>query len=200
MYIYFIRHGQDEEGFRGGWSDKSLSKNGNNEVELLSKHLAMNADRFLFDTIISSDLNRTRETSEIISNELSSAWREFNNGIIAGMENEEANKLFPGLCFNKLGFDEKYPNGETPRAFYNRIKVAFENIVSIVRESKKSIMIVAHAGVINIIYYIVHNFEWTNTSPVIKCSTSSLHEIFVDEEKMEITLENYIDHLLNEIV
>ena len=73
------------------------------------------------DRLISSDLRRVAETAEEISKDLdipiqfSSEWLETNNGDLAGMLNSEALLNYPGLFYNSLGMDERYPGGESPR-------------------------------------------------------------------------------------
>ena len=57
-------------------------------------------------------------------------WREFNNGILAGMLNTEALQKYLGLYFNTIQMDEQYPNGESPLEFYCRIKDAYKNFVT----------------------------------------------------------------------
>ena len=70
------------------------------------------------------------ETSQYIGDSLkltieqSKDWRETNNGILAGMLNEEANLKYPGLYFNSLQMDERYPGGESPIENFTRIKIA----------------------------------------------------------------------------
>ena len=126
MAIYFVRHGKEEEGFRGGWSQKSLDDEGKRQAQILSEYLYENKERFNITRIISSNLNRAEETAFYIANkfemkaELNQEWREHNNGIMAGISNEEAEIKFPGLYFNTLGMDERYPMGESPREFSNR--------------------------------------------------------------------------------
>ena len=64
--------------------------------------------------------------------ELSPEWRETNNGVLAGMPNEQALQMYPGLFYNSLGMDDQYPGGESPRENYERIKIAFEKLSSVV--------------------------------------------------------------------
>ena len=85
--------------------------------------------------IISSDLKRAMQTADIINNELhlpleyTEKLREMNNGKIAGMLNSDVDRDFPRLYYNTLSIDEKYPGGESPIEFYERIKRNFESII-----------------------------------------------------------------------
>ena len=51
--------------------------------------------------------------------------------------------------------------------FYDRIIKEFENIVK-ENSNYDNIMIVTHAGVINIIYRYINNLEWSNKIKPIK--------------------------------
>ncbi len=84
--------------------------------------------------------------------------REINNGDLAGMPNELANQKYPGLYYNTLEKDQKYPNGESPNDFFLRIKRAFDILV----KNHEDVLVVTHSGVINILYCIANNIEFSN--------------------------------------
>lgn len=201
MTIYFVRHGKDEEGYRGGWSQRGLTDEGREQAERLASHLYENSDRFNFTRIISSDLNRAKETAGFISEkfgieaELSQEWRETNNGVIAGLPNDEVEKTYPGLYFGTLKMDEKYPGGESPREFFNRIRDSFYKLYDEALLKNENVLIVTHGGVINIIYHLISDIEWSNNSKACKCHNTSLHKVELNKEKMKVTLSNYVDHL-----
>lgn len=201
MAIYFVRHGKEEEGFRGGWSQRGLSNEGRRQVQLLAEYLYKNKERFNITRIISSDLNRAKETAFCIAKkfemkaELNQEWREHNNGIMAGMSNEEAEIKFPDLYFNTLGMDERYPMGESPREFLNRIEKTFYNLVDDVSAKNEDILVVTHGGVINIIYHLIKEIGWSNKSKVFKSQNASIHKIELDKGKIKMTLSNYVDYL-----
>ncbi len=201
MAIYFVRHGKEDEGFRGGWSQRGLGHEGKKQSQILAEYLHENKERFKFTRIISSDLNRAKETAFYIGNkfemeiELNKEWREHNNGIMAGMANEEAETSFPGLYFNTLGMEERYPGGESPREFLNRIEKTFYKLREEVSISNEDILVVTHGGVINIIYHLIKKIEWSNKNNGFKSQNTSIHKIELDKGNMKITLSNYVDHL-----
>mgnify|MGYP003553355378 FL=1 len=152
--IYFIRHGEDDKSFRGGWSIHGLTEKGIKQSEKLAIYINEN---YKIDKIISSDLNRARQTTEIINFKLNvpveytEKLREMNNGYLAGMRNEDAEQNYPGVYYNTLEMNQRYPGGESPEEFYNRVIKDFEYILKN-NEKYNNIVIVTHAGVINIIY------------------------------------------------
>lgn len=204
MIIYLIRHGMDDENYRGGWSNLGLVEEGVNQSKLLAGYLYENKEKYNITTLISSDLRRAVETTKEIGEKLnvstkfSSEWREINNGVLAGMLNTEALQKFPGLFFNTLRMDEQYPNGESPIEFYNRIKEAWHKLCNRIINSEigPNVMLVTHGGVINIIYYIINGIEWTNKcASLCKLTTTGMHIIEYGTDGWKITKSNNIEHL-----
>ncbi len=200
MRIFFVRHGKDDGNYRGGWSDMPLIEEGKEQVKKLAKFLEEKKEEYKIEKIISSDLKRAKQTTEIINEKLNvpveytERLREMNNGKIAGMLNTDVEKLYPGLYYNTLQMDERYPEGECPIEFYNRITNDFEKIIS---ENKKykNIMIVTHSGVINIIYRYINNMEWSNKIKSIKISNASIYSLIIDDNKRIFDIENYNEYL-----
>lgn len=201
MKIVFIRHGKDDDRYRGGWSNLDLIPEGMEQAKKLAKHLKENKSNYEISQIVSSDLPRTMTTASYISEELGLPilkdfqLRETNNGDLAGMMNCEALIKYPGVFFNSLKMNESYPNGESPNDFYMRIRTWFKNFVNKYRKHDSNILVVTHSGVINIIYHIIRNIEWSNKSCLIKIANSSVHVLNVDT--MEFEMENKIDFLSN---
>lgn len=203
MTIYLVRHGKDEDGFRGGWSQRGLIEEGIQQSKKLGKYLRENHKDFNINRIISSDLRRALETSKYIGDSLqlpieqSKDWRETNNGVLAGMPNVEANNKYPGLYFNSLRMDERYPGGESPIENFTRIKRVFEGVSTeqIKKNHQENVLIVTHGGVINIIYHILKGKEWTNKNKPFSTSNTSIHKIELVKENWQITQENFVEHL-----
>lgn len=199
MRIFLVKHGKDDENYRGGWSDMPLMEEGKEQVRKLADFLEKN-EKYKIEKIISSDLERTKQTTKIINEKLNviveytERLREINNGKIAGMLNSDVEKLYPGLYYNTLQIDERYPDGESPIEFYNRITKDFEKIIS-ENIQYKNIMLVTHSGVINIIYRYINNMEWSNKIKPIKISNASIYSLIIDGEKRVFDLENYNEYL-----
>lgn len=198
MAIYLVRHGRDDEGYRGGWSQRGLNTEGYKQSEKLGRYLKENRSTYNIHCIISSDLPRALDTAGELANELgipaepSSDWREMNNGIIAGMPNEIVDERYPGLYFSGLRMDERYPGGESPLEFYARIKEAFTRLCAeqATRNPDENMIVVTHGGVINIIYHLLKGVEWTNRSSKSPASYTSLHKIELLAGGWTFTAEN----------
>ena len=194
MKVYLIRHGKDDDRYRGGWSNLGLIKEGEEQSQRLASYLKQHSKEYPISQIISSDLKRAICTAKAIQKELdvpitlSKDWREMNNGDLAGMLNSVALEKYPELFFNTLRMDECYPNGESPIDFFNRIKITFDKLLK--DELNNNVAIVTHSGVINIIYHIVKNIEWSNKNKTFPIKNVSLHTLEYKDGKVEFLEEN----------
>lgn len=203
MNIYLVRHGDDDERYRGGWSELPLIEEGIKKCERLGEYLYNHKDEFKIEKIISSDLKRARMTADIINKKLNvpivydERLRENNNGVLAGMLNEKAIKEYPNIYFSNLEYDERFPDGESPKEFFERIKKAFSDIID---ENKDidNLMLVTHAGVISIIYHVINNLKWTNKVKALKIGKTSISKIVIDKDNnIKYDYQNYTPHLEN---
>lgn len=199
MKLIFVRHGKDDDRFRGGWSNLDLTDRGIAEATSLAEHLNIKRDKYDITKIISSDLQRCVSTARYISEALSlqvtyePLIRETNNGLLAGMANDEALLKYPGLFFSSLGMDERYPDGESPSEFYSRIKTWFEGFCREYAKKDGNTLIITHGGVINVIYHLVKGIPWNNKNTPFKVSNCSIHILNLDS--MTFESENLTDHL-----
>lgn len=199
MKFIFIRHGKDNGKYRGGWSNQDIISKGKEQAHKLAKYLEENKESLNINKFVVSDLKRAITTANIANEflglpvELESGLREMNNGDLAGMLNDDALVRYPGLFFNTLEMSEKYPNGESPIDFYNRIKNWFYQAIETYKDVDGNIAFVTHSGVINIIYYIVNGLEWSNKEKSFKIGNCSIH--ILDLSKMRFDVENYMEYL-----
>lgn len=160
--IYLMRHGADAPNRYGGWSSFGLTNVGKQQVcaarfQLLNKGIT---------EIYSSDLTRAKETAQLIAEEFClpviylPEFREANNGYLAGMLKEEASQKYPGKYWNTLDWTEQWPGGESPQMFYQRIKAAWYEFRDKVHD--KTVLLVSHGGVMNIILCLENNTPYTN--------------------------------------
>ena len=199
MNILFVRHGKDSDQHRGGWSQLDLLPEGKREAKTLADYLVQHKEDYHFTKIITSDLKRTETTATILAEALQlplekeSALRETNNGDLAGMLNSEADQKFPHLYFRSLAMDEHYPNGESPIEFYQRIKTWFQRFLQENNNSDETQIVVTHGGVINIIYHLVNQIEWTNKSNLFHVKHCSIS--LLNTKTLVFEVENQTDFL-----
>ncbi|MGT2942010.1 histidine phosphatase family protein [Streptococcus constellatus subsp. viborgensis] len=199
MNLLFVRHGKDSAQHRGGWSQLDLLPEGKREAETLANYLAQHKEDYHFTKIITSDLKRAETTATILAETLQLPLekerdlRETNNGDLAGMLNSEADQKFPRLYFRSLAMDEHYPNGESPREFYQRIKTWFELFLKENHNSDETQIVVTHGGVINIIYHLLNQIEWTNKSNLFHVKHCSIS--LLNTKTLVFEVENQTDFL-----
>jgi broad specificity phosphatase PhoE len=204
MRILLIRHGQDEPEYRGGWSQRGLIPQGHQQAQALA--LALSTKWQPIQHL--SDLPRAAQTAAYCADalalplQLDPAWRETNNGDLAGMHNELAKQRYPGLYFAALDMDEAYPNGESPRQNFERIRTVFTQLCQQIeaRILPAQVAVVTHGGVINIIYYLLNKRMWTNKTPFYPIGATSIHEIRQVSGDWVVSKANNIEHLREENV
>lgn len=199
MNLLFVRHGKDSDQHRGGWSQLDLLPEGKREAKELADYLVRYKEDYHFTKMITSDLKRAETTATILAEALQlplekeSALRETNNGDLAGMLNSGADQKFPRLYFRSLAMDEHYPNGESPREFYQRIKTWFQRFLQENDDSDEIQIVVTHGGVINIIYHLVNQIEWTNKSNLFHVKHCSIS--LLNTKTLVFEVENQTDFL-----
>ena len=164
--IFLMRHGEDDNTRLGGWSNARLSPVGIKQVKNSAKKII--EENYNINYIFSSDLPRAKETAEIIAEHLDleigfiREFREINNGRLAGMLKEEANERYHGIYYSALEWEEKYPDGESPKLFYERVSSAWKNFKNDVSRLSGNTLLVTHGGVVNIILCCENRVEYTN--------------------------------------
>ena len=163
--ISFIRHGEDEQDKVGGWSDNHLTALGKEQIAAVAETLDEE-----YDYILSSDLIRTKESAEIIGQNISrpivyiEGLRETNNGTLKNLTKKEFIK--GGYKhFTELGFEENYQGGESPKQFYERVQQTFCNILK--EYNGKKILIVSHGGVITVIECLLKDYKYSNLLKIV---------------------------------
>lgn len=179
MKIIFIRHGENTLDKRGGWSSEPLTDKGVAQI----KHLTKKLRPLNIDYALSSDLIRTVETTAILRSFLNirqvkyyPELREVNNGLLAGLDNTVANKEYPGIYWKTLGWKEHYPNGESPKEFYERINM-FWNKVKRDLPTDSTALIISHQGVFEIIQNIEKKQTHSNKTLKYNINLGNSYEI-----------------------
>lgn len=182
--IYLLRHSTDDNSIKGGWSKVKLSKEG----KVLAKQTAKILQNYSFEKIICSDLVRAKQTCKIINQTLNlpvtfvKDLREFNAGIVSGMNCEKANKLYP-ICekdYNNMDF--KYPKGETLGEFKKRIIYYYNNTMKL----QNNVLFITHRNVISVLYNYLNNTKWAyinkKSIPIKHCSLFKINENAIKKE------------------
>ncbi len=182
--IFLMRHGEDDPARLGGWSDAGLSVSGVEQVKRAGENIVHG--RYRIRHIFSSDLPRAKETAELIAGRLGigvtflSAFRETNNGDLAGISKERFQADYPGLYYSSLDWEQRYPNGESPRQFYERVREAWELFRIAVGPLDGDVLLVTHGGVIDVILSIENGTPYTNRHASHKAAYAEMIPVRTD--------------------
>lgn len=186
--IILVRHGEathHTQRLTGGWTDSVLTEKGRAQIKAAGDKLALDfAGRKLPLRFLASDLQRAAESARILASclqyegeiEYCSFLREKNNGLAAGMTEEEAKKHFCRPASDQELHHRNYPGGETRNEFYQRNVQGLWQCADV---EKENLLIVAHKGTVqNII------FRWLgmNMQAVVN------HNFSVDVQPASVTV------------
>lgn len=171
--IYLIRHGLDDESKIGGWSDVSLTNEGIKQVEKAKKYII---DNLSFEKIISSDVKRAKETSQIINKNLNKKitytkkLREQSKGKYNGVKKSDLDKN--DYFLGNIKIYDKYPEGESLLDLYYKVEKLLNNI-----NKWDNTLLVTHRGVINMFYYLLNNEKLDMNKKRFNVDHASIHKL-----------------------
>lgn len=198
--LFVVRHGHAdhiERGLTGGWTNSQLTQLGRQQALLTGQRLQsfLNEKSFRF---YSSDLDRAKETAEIIGEILQSdlitttALRELNWGIAVNMSLEEASKLELEKTEPLIDWIP-FPEAESRRMLYHRI----DAFLTQVKDEIDVGIIVSHGNAIECIILwwlqLPESFHSNISFDIDPCSISWLR--INDWNEKTLSLLNSTDHL-----
>ena len=151
MKLYEVRQGETLENANNclvGRLNSSLTEEGINQAKKVSEYFKNKN----IDLIVSSPLDRCKQTSEIISdNKIPIIYSDS----LLGRDHGE----FTGKPKESINFDEywnynkniKYERAESVKDLYNRVAKLVEDIKE--KYYDKNVIIVTHSGIMRVLYY-----------------------------------------------
>lgn len=191
--IYLTRHGETEWNRQlkfQGHKNSDLTEKGILAAELLADRI----EEIDIDYIISSPLMRAYNTAEIAKGNKDieiikhEGLMEINLGDFEGLSYTEIKAENPEILelIEKDPLNNRYPNGENLKEFYNRVMKAFKEIID--KYKNKTILIVAHGGTLKCIEAYIRGFILSNDwiGNVVKNCSLSYIEVNENNEIKEI--------------
>jgi len=187
--IIFIRHGltasNEKKLYAGKLNDDELSQEGINELEEKSeKGLYPKAD-----CVISSAKKRCIQSAKIIFKgsdiKLAEGLDEIDFGIFEGKDYNtlKNNELY--IKWLESGGTMPFPEGESREEYLIKNKEAFEKILNLIEEDKKSVAVVAHGGNIMALLNIYGGREYFDS--MVSAGCGYICELtFKDEPKLKV--------------
>jgi len=150
--ITLLRHAEsvgNADGYHQGQSDFPLTERGRAQARALAKYWKLQGK--VFDHCIASPQSRARETAEIVAGALAleieydPVWMERDNGVYAGLKQDEARQRYPYPDFQPL-YERIGQTGESEWELYLRGGRAIQSILH--RETARY-LIVSHGAILN---------------------------------------------------
>lgn len=167
MKLLVLRHAKTDENIAAGWTPQPLLPEGVEHAKIILNTFLNKYPELKIKHIVSSDLMRCAQTAEIMAKELNvpltldEGFRGFNIGSGAGVTQSEFFKAHPLQFIKYLAPDESIDGGESPNQFYHRVAEAFDNLVKNAND-KEDMILVTHRSVLEVIYSIASNIQWSN--------------------------------------
>jgi len=183
MKIYLIRHGETDWNVIGklqGREDIPLNENGKMQAKICAQSLK-NAN---CHAIITSPLQRAKQTAEIIANELSIETIYEEIGLVE-RDFGKASGLMPNERIVKFP-DGKYDDMESWEDMRDRMMLALRKITE--DFSGNDVIIVSHGSAINSVLAKISNYEIGSGKTTLKNTCINLIEY--DGEKFDIIFFN----------
>ena len=150
MRLYVVRHGETMENANNclvGRINSSLTEKGKEQAKQVSNYFKNKK----IDLIVSSPLDRCKETAQIISNNLPIIYSDK----LLGRDHGE----FTGKPRDSINFDEywnykkniQYEKAESVKDLYNRVATLIDDLKE--KYKDKNIIIVTHSGIMRVLYY-----------------------------------------------
>lgn len=151
MKLYVVRHGETLENSNDclvGRINSSLTKKGIEQAGEVAKYF----ENKEIDLIVSSPLNRCKQTAEVIANNKIDIV--YSDSLL-GRDHGE----FTGVHKSLINFDEywdynkniQYERAESVKTLYDRVAKLVEDLKE--KYNDKNIIIVTHSGILRILYY-----------------------------------------------
>lgn len=198
--IVAVRHGEttwNRKELMQGWAPAPLTELGREQANQVGDTLV---DEYDVDRILSSDLYRTKETTELLLEHVDapvtfeSAWREHDIGMYQGLPADEMFERFPEYGLGEVGPEaayEKPESGESLVEVRDRVVERWKDLLSEC-DPDETILIVAHGGPIRLILGHVKELEIAEAIMEQSQANSSINEFHYDLEtdETEVILEN----------
>ena len=156
--LTFLRHGESvgnaEERFQGH-ADFPLTDKGRAQARALADRWKL--ENVSFDRCLASPLLRARETAEIIVGcldipvDFDPDWMEIDNGLLAGLTEEQAQQVAPRPDF-MTPYTRYGRTGESRWEVYLRAGRAVQHILD---RQPGSYLVAAHGGILNLALYAI---------------------------------------------
>jgi probable phosphoglycerate mutase len=197
--LVVVRHGEtawNADGRIQGHQVVPLNERGRDQAVLLGKRLASEK----VEAIYSSDLLRTMETAEAISQVVQleilkeAGLREWSLGVLEGRRPEDSRSDYPDVveAYERRDPDGEIPGGETIRDRYARTTSCLRRIAR--DEAGRCVVVVSHGGVLDDLYRMVNEIPLEKERD-FDLYNGGIHRFDVTDDQWTMTVWGDIEHL-----
>ncbi|MBL8061629.1 MAG: histidine phosphatase family protein [Anaerolineales bacterium] len=198
--ITLLRHGESVGNAESRWQGQAefpLTDRGRAQANALAARWKVEGMRF--DHIISSPLERARETAEIVASalggsvELQPLWLERDNGEFAGLTAHEVRQNFAHPDFT-TPFDPVGSDGEGDWELFLRAGQALHDLL---RRAPAKYLIVSHGGLLNQVMHAVVGIvpQANNSGTRFRFGNTAFAQLFYYPHQHRWAIDKLNDHL-----
>ena len=196
MLILAIRHGESEADILNvheGRADFALTERGHRQAEAMAAYVA---EHFQLTKIYASTLKRAAQTAGHLSERtglpvtFDPDLMEFNNGLLAGLSREEADRRYPEI--KDLPVDQAVYGMESRVEFRRRAEKALERICS-ENGPEAAVAVVTHGGTIIQLYGALLGLP-VGGNVVFSSADTGIHVWELARERVCIRKANFAEH------
>jgi probable phosphoglycerate mutase len=188
-----------------GWAPVPLNGTGREQADAVGRYLAREYD---IDRVVSSDLHRTRETTERVTAHVDApvaydrAWRERHIGVYQGLTYEDVVERFPEFAIGETGFeaaDQVPESGESLLDVRERVVEAWGVLLDDEAGASgddgewETTLLVTHGGPINLLLGHLKGMDARTSLREHSQSNCAVNELRVDGDGVEVVCENATD-------
>ena len=189
--VLLARHGEtawNRNRRAQGWAPVRLNDQGRAQARALASHLT---DSYALDRIHASDLDRTAETAQIVSEEgfphldpvLEPYWRERDLGVYQGLTYEELSDRYPAFALvgDRRRDPEAVPEGgESLLDVRDRVLEGWESLTASLDGGNETTLVVAHGGPIKLLLGHLQGLDPAESIDGIAQDNCAVNEIRVN--------------------
>ena len=200
--VLVARHGETDWNRQSrvqGWAPTGLTAQGHEQAVALGEAVA---GRYAVDRIVSSDLQRTRETtagirdggSDLPDPTFDADWRERGFGVLQGLLAEDLFERYPdhGDGDSVSALPAAPENGETVAGFCGRVRDSWERFTRTV-EPGETTLLVTHGGVIKVLLATVDDRSLDAALAAHSQDNCAINEIHVADGRADLVAEALTD-------
>ena len=199
MTLLIIRHGESEAdllNIHEGRADYKLTSHGHDQAEAMAAYVKAH---YKVSKIYSSTLTRAKQTAQHLSTAVSCPvileplLMEFNNGLIAGMNKQDAAKKYP--IVPNIPIHASVYKQESMLEFRFRADHILSKIISECTQ-EDTVVIVSHGGMINQLYRSFLRLP-VDSDIFFGTGDTGIHEWNLHADRHMIIKSNQLAHLQN---